>query len=69
MEHPLIKELFKLLPPPDTEWSMIQRLRWLNAAEAIFKIVYAPDIAQAAVDMTITIKPVCVDAQNLPVTA
>lgn len=40
---PIIKELFALLPEPGAEWPLVDRLRWLRAAEAVFKLVYKDD--------------------------
>jgi hypothetical protein len=40
---PIVLELFKLLPPIGTEFPLIDRLRWLNAAEAIFKMIFKDD--------------------------
>jgi hypothetical protein len=38
--HPLLVELFKLLPPPDTPWPAVDRIVWLGACWAIFRLIY-----------------------------
>lgn len=40
---PVVRELFKLLPPPGTEWPAEDRVRWLEAAEATFRLLYPSD--------------------------
>ena len=40
---PLIRELFALLPAPGTEWCNSDRVEWLRASEACFRIVYKCD--------------------------
>lgn len=36
----VLEELFKLLPEPGSEWPIERRARWLQAASAIFNVVY-----------------------------
>lgn len=43
--HPLIDGLFTTLPPANSRWSQEKRKQWLQAAEAIFGLVYADDEA------------------------
>lgn len=38
--HPFIKGLLKKLPPPETEWPMDNRAKWLQAAINIFDLMY-----------------------------
>ena len=40
---PIVQELIKLLPPTGSEFAMVDRIRWMNAAEAIFKMLYKDD--------------------------
>ena len=40
---PVVRELFALLPKPNTEWPLQERLRWLRAAEATFQMIYKDD--------------------------
>jgi hypothetical protein len=42
---PVMRELFKLLPPPGDEWPMADRVRWLQAFEATARMVFSDDIA------------------------
>lgn len=50
---PLIQELFKTLPPPDTEWSIAERVKWLQAAAAIFDLLYSDDSDASKIDVRI----------------
>ena len=38
--HPFIQGLLKTLPEPGTDWSIQDRVEWLQAAAQIFKIIY-----------------------------
>lgn len=38
--HPFIEGLLKSLPPPDSEWSVADRVKWLQAASLIFDLIY-----------------------------
>jgi hypothetical protein len=38
--HPFIKGLLRKLPPPDTEWTVEGRAKWLQAAVNIFDLMY-----------------------------
>jgi hypothetical protein len=38
--HPFIKGLLKKLPKPDTEWTIENRAKWLQAAINIFDLMY-----------------------------
>jgi len=40
---PVVQELFKLLPAPGAEWCNSDRIEWLRAAEACFRVVYKTD--------------------------
>jgi hypothetical protein len=45
--HPFIEGLVKTLPPAGTKWSETGQTQWLDAAKAIFKIIYpAPESQQ-----------------------
>lgn len=38
--HPFITGLLKTLPPPETEWTMAGRIKWLQTASGIFGLIY-----------------------------
>jgi hypothetical protein len=38
--HPFIEGLLKTLPPPQTEWVLADRVKWLQAAGHIFDLIY-----------------------------
>jgi len=38
--HPLIVEMLRMLPQPDTEFGIHERLRWLRAMAAILDLLY-----------------------------
>lgn len=38
--HPFIEGLLKTLPPPQTEWNIPDRVKWLQAAGHIFDLIY-----------------------------
>ena len=38
--HPLVGDLFAMLPPAGGQWSCEERLYWLSAAESAFHLVY-----------------------------
>jgi hypothetical protein len=38
--HPFIQGLLKSLPAPDADWSIEQRVRWLQTAAGIFDLMY-----------------------------
>lgn len=38
--HPLLVELFKMLPIPGTEWPLETRVLWLKTAAGIFNLLY-----------------------------
>lgn len=38
--HPFIEGLLKTLPPPETDWPMAGRVKWLQAAANIFGLIY-----------------------------
>ena len=40
VRHPFITGLINALPPPKTNWSMRDRVQWLEAAEQCFKLIY-----------------------------
>jgi len=41
---PVMRELFKMLPPPGTEWPMVERIRWVNAFEAVCRVIFKDDV-------------------------
>lgn len=38
--HPFITGLLKTLPPPETEWTIAGRIKWLQTASGIFGLIY-----------------------------
>lgn len=38
--HPFIAGLLERLPEPDTEWSVAERVKWLQTAASIFGLIY-----------------------------
>lgn len=44
---PVMKELFKMLPPSGSEWPIAERVRWLHAFEAVCRLVFKDDAAIA----------------------
>lgn len=38
--HPFIQGLLKTLPPPEAEWEVEARMKWLQAAAGIFDVMY-----------------------------
>lgn len=40
---PVMKEMFRLLPPSGAEWPMEERLRWVRAFEAVCRLVFKSD--------------------------
>jgi len=40
---PLLRELFRRIPPPDSEWPMPERLVWFKAMAAALNLVYPAD--------------------------
>jgi hypothetical protein len=49
--HPFIEGLLKTLPPPQTEWSIPDRVKWLQAASHIFDLIYTGDGGRVRVDV------------------
>lgn len=49
---PVMRELFNMLPPPGSEWPLIERLRWMRAMEAICRLVFKDDIALSVLPET-----------------
>ena len=41
--EPLIRGLIEKLPPADTNWSLADRAKWLNATANIFDLMYKSD--------------------------
>jgi hypothetical protein len=39
-QHPFIQGLIKTLPPPESDWPMDGRRKWLQAASQIFELIY-----------------------------
>lgn len=44
--HPFIEGLIGKLPPPDAEWDMVSRAKWLNTAANIFDLMYRAESQQ-----------------------
>jgi len=42
---PVMREMFRMLPPAGEEWPLVERLRWLHAFEAICRMVFKDDVA------------------------
>lgn len=42
---PVMRELFKILPPTGAEWPLVERLRWLRAFEAVCRLIFKDDVA------------------------
>lgn len=49
---PVMKELFKMLPPAGNEWPLVERLRWLRAFEAVCRLVFKDDVALEFIQQT-----------------
>jgi hypothetical protein len=41
---PVMRALFAMLPPPDSEWPRDERLRWLRAFETVCRLIYKDDV-------------------------
>lgn len=41
-QHPFIEGLIQKLPPPDSEWDLVARAKWLTTAANIFDLMYQP---------------------------
>lgn len=41
--HPFIEGLLKTLPPPETDWPVAGRIKWLQTAAGIFSLIYKGD--------------------------
>ena len=59
--HPFIQGLIDKLPPPDTEWDLVARAKWLTTAANIFDLMY-----KAGNDLGIKVK---LEGSTLSVTA
>ncbi len=40
--HPLVRELFKLLPDAGADFDIAARIRFLSACRAVFDLIYPP---------------------------
>jgi hypothetical protein len=38
--HPFIRGLLETLPPPHSDWSIADRVKWLETAASIFGLIY-----------------------------
>jgi len=38
--HPFIQGLLQTLPAPETDWSAVDRVKWLQTAANIFDLIY-----------------------------
>lgn len=47
---PVMRELFKMLPPPGAEWPLVERVRWMRAFEAICPLIFKGDRIQIAIE-------------------
>lgn len=43
---PVMRELFRMLPPTGSEWPLVERLRWMRALEAVCRLIFKDDAAQ-----------------------
>lgn len=50
---PVMREMFKMLPPAGEQWPVIERMRWMSAFEAVCRIVFKDDVS-----FEITLPPV-----------
>lgn len=41
--HPFVQGLIEKLPPPDGNWSLVDRAKWLTTAANIFDLMYTSD--------------------------
>lgn len=41
--HPFIQGLLQKLPPPETDWNIDSRAKWLMTAANIFDLIYKSD--------------------------
>lgn len=48
--HPIIEGIFRLLPPPGSEFGLVERMHFIAACESVFRVIYKPDPAQRAID-------------------
>jgi hypothetical protein len=46
--HPFIAGLLKTLPAADSDWPMDARRKWLQAASAIFELIYKDSDSQGS---------------------
>lgn len=42
--HPVIREMFNLLPPAGTLWPAEKQAAWLEAMECLFVLIYRGDV-------------------------
>lgn len=56
--HPFIKGLLQKLPPPDAEWAVEGRMKWLMTAMNIFDLMYSAPLDAGGKFINIEIKAV-----------
>ncbi|KAF0164825.1 MAG: hypothetical protein FD157_1989 [Rhodocyclaceae bacterium] len=43
--HPFVRGLIDKLPPPETNWALVDRAKWLNTAANIFDLMYKEPVS------------------------
>lgn len=51
--HPFVKGLLDKLPPPDTDWAIKDRAKWLTTAANIFDLMYSAPSDEMVIDITV----------------
>lgn len=51
--HPFVKGLLDKLPPPDAEWAVRDRAKWLTTAANIFDLMYSAPNDAATIDISV----------------
>ncbi len=55
-QHPFIRGLLQKLPPPEAEWAIEARAKWLTTAANIFDLMYLAPIDGPAKTITVEVK-------------
>ncbi|WP_152553824.1 hypothetical protein [Bordetella bronchiseptica] len=66
--HPFVQGLIEKLPEPDSNWSLIDRAKWLTTAANIFDLMYASndDHSNAGVKVTLEGKTLSISREPSP---
>jgi len=51
--HPFVRGLLDKLPPPDTEWAIKDRAKWLTTAANIFDLMYTEPNEAMTIEITV----------------